>query len=109
MDLNELEDSSIEMESVYGSLQEVLMCVAFCAATDEFGQVQVDQSLMKVFRLAQLIIRYLLHSQDKLTQALEAVQRNNDSLKKVGSSMNNLISLLLKCNKRRNIRGWRNV
>ena len=84
VDLSRLEDSSMEMESVYGVLQDVLMCVAFCSASDEFKDCsQVDQSLLKVFRLAQLIIRYLLNSQDKLSEALEAVQRNNDLLKKV--------------------------
>ena len=75
--------------------------IAFCNLDDEFNEknwvlntdessevVQQDvQSLppgfAKLFRLTQLIIQYLLHSQKKLTDAIKALQSNNSGLQKV--------------------------
>ena len=39
--------------------------------------------LSKLFRIAQLIIQYLLHSQKKLTEAISSLQASNDHLKQV--------------------------
>ena len=45
-------------------LQEVLAGVAFCSVEQEFpGMVEGARGLAKVFRLAQLIIQYLVHCQ----------------------------------------------
>lgn len=50
-------------------LQQVLAGVAFCSVEEEFGAT-APPALAKVFRLAQIIIQYLLHSQERLTRAL---------------------------------------
>ena len=39
--------------------------------------------LSKLFRIAQLIIQYLLHSQKKLTEAISSLQASNDHIKQV--------------------------
>lgn len=45
-------------------LQAVLVGVAFCSPEQEFGEaLEVARGLAKVFRLAQLIIQYLVHCQ----------------------------------------------
>ena len=46
----------------------------------------------KLFRLAQLIIQYLLHSQKKLTEAIKILQNNNSGHQKV-----NFINFSLRC------------
>ena len=78
--------------------------IAFCNLTDEFndqnwvseneingslGQQEVQQlppGFAKLFRLTQLIIQYLLHSQKKLTDAIKILQNNNAGFQKVISN-----------------------
>ena len=43
----------------------------------------IPSGLEKVFRIAQLLVRYLLHSQERLAEALETVQAANRSLTEV--------------------------
>ena len=82
-------------------LQNVLPGIAFCCLDDEFNEqklvsnkgaesnncLQNGDSLppgfAKLFRLAQLIIQYLLHSQKKLTEAIKILQNNNSGHQKV--------------------------
>ena len=82
-------------------LQNVLPGIAFCNLDDEFNEQnwmsgnEMDGSLLpqqvqqlppgfaKLFRLTQLIIQYLLHSQKKLTDAIKILQNNNSGLQKV--------------------------
>lgn len=57
-------------------LQENLSHVAFCDAESEFdlGTMSGQRSLMKMFRLAQLIIQYLFLSQDYMESQLQQAQ-----------------------------------
>ena len=43
----------------------------------------IPSGLEKVFCIAQLLVRYLLHSQERLTEALESVQASNRSMTEV--------------------------
>lgn len=62
-------------------LQETLLGVAFCNPMEEFSSAaatnKMPPELMKVFRIAQLTIRYLLHSQEMLTEALQNLKDDN--------------------------------
>ena len=92
-------------------LQNVLPGIAFCCLDDEFNEqklvpnngaesnsvIQKGDSLphgfAKLFRLAQLIIQYLLHSQKKLTEAIKILQNNNSGHQKVNHLLNYQASL----------------
>ena len=47
-------------------LQRHVEQIAFCSLREEELKYVTDQQVIKLFRIAQLIIEYLLHSQDKL-------------------------------------------
>ena len=54
----------------------------------------IPSGLEKVFCIAQLLVRYLLHSQERLTAALESVQAANRSMAEVlGDKMNLTVRL----------------
>ncbi|XP_063599364.1 cilium assembly protein DZIP1-like [Penaeus indicus] len=59
-------------------LQENLSHVAFCDAESEFdlGTMAGQRSLLKMFRLAQLIIQYLFLSQDYMESQLQQAQED---------------------------------
>jgi hypothetical protein len=68
------------------ALQAVLPSVACCSLQAEFpdsAQTLLTSGVVKVFRLAQLIIQYLLHSQERLAEAVEALQRKNRQIEQV--------------------------
>ena len=85
--------------------------IAFCNLKDEFddqnwvseneidgslGQQEVQQlppGFAKLFRLTQLIIQYLLHSQKKLTDAIKILQNNNTGFQKVMCNENGIENL----------------
>ena len=67
------------------ALQDILPGVAFCNPLSEFSSSEMGTmppapaaEMLKVFRLAQLTIRYLLQSQDMLTEALQKLNTDND-------------------------------
>ncbi|XP_059082383.1 uncharacterized protein LOC131879907 [Tigriopus californicus] len=64
------------------SLQRVLPSVTFSSLADEFPESPLPDGVVKIQRLAQLIIQYLLHSQDRLTDAVEMLQKTNETLRK---------------------------
>ncbi|XP_006879688.1 PREDICTED: zinc finger protein DZIP1 [Elephantulus edwardii] len=74
--------SAIDVDKVAGAvdvltLQENIMNITFCKLEDEkcpHCQSSVDPVLLKLIRLAQLTIEYLLHSQDFLTAQLRALE-----------------------------------
>ena len=79
-------------------LQDVLPGIAFCNLEAEFSKqhdvgtgsrksypAPLPPGLSKLFKIAQLIIQYLLHSQRKLTEAITSLQTTNDHLKQVSS------------------------
>ncbi|XP_053419536.1 cilium assembly protein DZIP1 isoform X1 [Nycticebus coucang] len=74
--------SAIDVDKVAGAvdvltLQENIMNITFCKLEDEkcpHCQSGVDPVLLKLIRLAQLTIEYLLHSQEFLTAQLHALE-----------------------------------
>ncbi|XP_039101644.1 zinc finger protein DZIP1 isoform X2 [Hyaena hyaena] len=74
--------SAIDVDKVAGAvdvltLQENIMNITFCKLEDEkcpHCQSGVDPVLLKLIRLAQLTIEYLLHSQDFLTSQLRLLE-----------------------------------
>ncbi|KAM4860016.1 cilium assembly protein DZIP1 [Thomomys bottae] len=74
--------SAIDVDKVAGAvdvltLQENIMNITFCKLEDEkcpHCQSGVDPVLLKLIRLAQLTIEYLMHSQDFLTAQLHGVE-----------------------------------
>lgn len=98
IDIEEIINGDIADSKV---LQNVLPGIAFCNLDDEFNEQnwvsgndingslcpkdvqQLPPGFAKLFRLTQLIIQYLLHSQKKLTDAIKILQNNNCGLQKV--------------------------
>ncbi|KAH0517330.1 Zinc finger protein DZIP1 [Microtus ochrogaster] len=74
--------SAIDVDKVAGAvdvltLQENIMNITFCKLEDEkcpHCQSGVDPVLLKLIRLAQLTIEYLMHSQEFLTSQLNLVE-----------------------------------
>ncbi|XP_018611529.1 zinc finger protein Dzip1-like isoform X2 [Scleropages formosus] len=74
--------SAIDVERVaneldVNTLQEHIMGITFCSVEHErcpHCQNPVDPVLLKLFRLAQLTVEYLLHSQDYLTLSLQGAE-----------------------------------
>ncbi|XP_027711471.1 zinc finger protein DZIP1 isoform X2 [Vombatus ursinus] len=74
--------SAIDVDKVAGeldflTLQENIMNITFCKLEDEkchHCQSGVDPVLLKLVRLAQFTIEYLLHSQEFLTAQLQALE-----------------------------------
>lgn len=74
--------SAIDVDKVAGAvdvltLQENIMNITFCKLEDEkcpHCQSGVDPVLLKLIRLAQLTIEYLLHSQEFLTSQLHGLE-----------------------------------
>ncbi|VDK74940.1 unnamed protein product [Dibothriocephalus latus] len=69
------------------ALQDNLVSVAFCDITSELDTRYVDTNFIKLFQLAQLLIEYLLYSQEYLTSGLEAVKLENEKLKKESEAL----------------------
>nr|CAH8874678.1 unnamed protein product [Trichobilharzia regenti] len=64
------------------SLQEMLTSVTFCDITSEIDTRYIDTNFIKLFQLAQLLIEYLLYSQDYLTTSLDSLKEQNQELNK---------------------------
>ncbi|CAH8671520.1 unnamed protein product [Schistosoma bovis] len=64
------------------SLQEILSSVTFCDITNEIDTRYVDNNLIKLFQLAQLLVEYLLYSQDYLTTTIDSLKEENNELHK---------------------------
>ncbi|VDL56876.1 unnamed protein product [Hymenolepis diminuta] len=63
-------------------LQENLLSVAFCDIDSEIDTRYADSNLVKLFQLAQLLIEYLLYSQDYLTNTVDSLRREIVNVKK---------------------------
>ncbi|CAL8072320.1 unnamed protein product [Calicophoron daubneyi] len=70
--------SQIDIET----LQEILTPVTFCDITSEIDTRYVDTNFIKLFQLAQLLIEYLLYSQDYLTSTITNLKEENEGLQK---------------------------
>ena len=59
-------------------LQNTLNGIAFCDPESEFPETsQMPPEMLKVFKIAQLTIQYLLHSQDMLTDGIKKLKNDN--------------------------------
>lgn len=113
--------ASIDLDSIYSGhhqpLQDVLHGVAFCDVSAEFKHIDSDevtvppQGFSKLFKVAQLIIQYLLHSQNQLTEAINSVRSDNDDLndanqmlrRKIQERNKEIESLRIECKKRKKV------
>ena len=68
----------------YKALQESIRQITYCDAGKEFDSEATDPNLVKVFRMSQLIIEYLLQSQDFLANNLASVEQRLNSTLEVG-------------------------
>ncbi|KAF5398144.1 Zinc finger protein DZIP1L [Paragonimus heterotremus] len=97
--------SQIDVET----LQELLSSVAFCDITTEIDTRYVDANLIKLFQLAQLLVEYLLYSQDYLTSTVNALKEENEGLKsnlaqiqqQLAEKTNRLNAVRRECHRRR--------
>lgn len=64
------------------ALQDNLVSVAFCDINSEIDTRYVDTNFIKLFQLAQLLIEYLLYSQDYLTNTVDSLRLENETIKK---------------------------
>ncbi|XP_033759384.1 zinc finger protein Dzip1-like [Pecten maximus] len=58
----------------FNALQENIMNITFCNIEAELDLRMVDPNFVKLFKLAQLSIEYLLHSQEYLTGVIASVE-----------------------------------
>ncbi|XP_062384077.1 cilium assembly protein DZIP1 isoform X2 [Sardina pilchardus] len=75
--LGALDVERVASELDFQTLQEHIAGVTFCSVEAERCQrcqAPVDGALLKLFRLSQLTVEYLLHSQDYLSAALQAAE-----------------------------------
>lgn len=73
--------ASIDIDSVartldFNALQDNIMNITFCNIEGELDVRMVDPNFIKIFKLAQLTIEYLLHSQEFLTAKLTSLESN---------------------------------
>ncbi|XP_076871398.1 cilium assembly protein DZIP1 isoform X2 [Brachyhypopomus gauderio] len=76
--INAVDVDRVACELDFQTLQEHVATVAFCSLEGErcgCCHSLVDPALLKLFRLAQLTVEYLLHSQDCLAVSLQAAER----------------------------------
>ncbi|KAK1798815.1 hypothetical protein P4O66_007091, partial [Electrophorus voltai] len=76
--INAVDVDRVACELDFQMLQEHVATVAFCNLEGERCtrcHSQVDPALLKLFRLSQLIVEYLLHSQDCLAISLQAAEQ----------------------------------
>ncbi|KAL3846509.1 hypothetical protein ACJMK2_017489 [Sinanodonta woodiana] len=71
--------ASLDIDNVsrtldFNSLQENIINITFCNIEAELDTRYVDPNFVKLFKLAQLTIEYLLHSQEFLTLKLTALE-----------------------------------
>ncbi|NP_001299827.1 cilium assembly protein DZIP1 isoform 1 [Danio rerio] len=75
--INAVDVDRVACEMDFQALQEHINAVTFCSVEGERChrcQSPVDPALIKLFRLAQLTVEYLLHSQDCLSISLQAAE-----------------------------------
>lgn len=75
--INAVDVDRVACELDFHALQEHITAVTFCNVEGERChrcQSPVDPALIKLFRLAQLTVEYLLHSQDCLSASLQAAE-----------------------------------
>ena len=68
----------------YRALQDSIRQITYCDAGKEFDSEAADPNLVKVFRMSQLIIEYLLQSQDFLANNLANVEQRLNTTMEVG-------------------------
>ena len=77
--------ASIDLEELVHSydsniLNKILPYIVFCNIANEFTE-RIDPIFLKLYRLAQIIIEYFIHSQHQFTEHFSSVQKEYDQLK----------------------------
>ncbi|KAK3094724.1 hypothetical protein FSP39_005449 [Pinctada imbricata] len=90
--------ASIDIEHIartldFNALQENIMNITFCNIEGELDTRMVDPNFIKLFKLAQLTIEYLLHSQEYLTTVVTGME---EKIKKEEQEHNDTKKLLEK-------------
>ena len=85
IDVDAIEENLQSELEECGVLQDTLLGLAFCDPLEEFMEIvaKVPPELLKVFRISQLTIRYLLKSQEMLTVSIQNLNNNNEITHKV--------------------------
>jgi zinc finger protein DZIP1 len=78
----------------FQSLQENVMNVAFCDIERE--DFSIDSNFLKLFKLAQLIIEYVLYCQKRLQRQAENSRKQADDLRKAESELTQQVATLQK-------------
>ena len=89
IDVDAIEKNILQSElEECGVLQDTLLGLAFCDPLEEFMEIvaKVPPELLKVFRISQLTIRYLLKSQEMLTVSIQNLNNNNEITHKVSTN-----------------------
>ncbi|GAB1599969.1 hypothetical protein Ahia01_000274400 [Argonauta hians] len=95
----------------YNILQDNIYSVTFCDIELEVDNKSIDPNYIKLFKLSQLIIEYLLNSQDYLTHQLGCVderikkheQKENELKEKIGKLQHNLSKVSKESHKRKKL------
>ncbi|XP_022237961.1 zinc finger protein DZIP1L-like isoform X2 [Limulus polyphemus] len=79
--------ASVDVDQVarnldFRALQENISNVTFCNIESEVIPGSVDPNFLKLFKLAQLMIEYLLHSQEYLTEVLQVIEEKHEQTSK---------------------------
>lgn len=71
------------------AIQDNIVSVTYCNIEHELGYNELDPNFVKLYRLAQLTIEYLLHCQDYLQQSLE---EKNLTIKQLNDKVGQILS-----------------
>ncbi|XP_074658037.1 uncharacterized protein LOC141911004 isoform X2 [Tubulanus polymorphus] len=101
----------ISRELDFNTLQENIMNLTFCNIESEVDVHTIDPNFLKLFKMAQLTIEYLLHSQDYLTNALAAqegkfqklLQENEELTNRMAASKQEVVDVKKECHKRKKL------
>lgn len=79
--------ASVDVDEVtrnldFRALQENIYNVTFCNIESEVIPGSVDPNFLKLFKLAQLMIEYLLHSQEYLSEVLHVLEEKHEQTTK---------------------------
>uniref|UniRef100_A0A8C4SRP1 C2H2-type domain-containing protein n=1 Tax=Erpetoichthys calabaricus TaxID=27687 RepID=A0A8C4SRP1_ERPCA len=112
--INSIDVDRVASELDLNTLQDNIMCVTFCNMDGEkcaYCHNPVDSVLLKLFRLAQLMLEYLLHSQEYLTCSLQVEEgkvhaltcEKEQMMREMEKQAEEIKSLKEECRKRKKI------
>ncbi|XP_013387905.1 zinc finger protein DZIP1L-like [Lingula anatina] len=106
-----LDVDRISRELDFTALQENIMNITFCNIESEVDIRLIDANFIKLFKLAQLTIEYLLHSQDYLSDCVatleeklrKAVEEHDETKKEVEKQKKELVEVKKESHKRKKL------